>query len=189
MRSPFANTIRVVLDAAERGGFRAALIGGFALDLHGLRRTTGDVDFLVEERGAEPLLAELDAAGLRVLHRSVEVANLESSRPDIAPVDLIFARRGPTLAMLERARVRRLAIDGLAVPVIDVEGIIGLKLQAMGNDPRRRRRDEQDIVDLLASWLPELDLELLRSYFLLLEADDAFERLVAEAREQRTRRD
>lgn len=189
MSSPFANTIRIVLEVAGREGFRAALIGGFALDLHGLRRTTGDVDFLVEERGAEPLLAALEASGLRVLHRSAEVANLESSRPEIAPVDLLFARREPTLAMLDRARARRLAGDGLAVPVIDVEGIIGLKLQAMGNDPRRRRRDEQDIVDLLAAWLPELDLGLLRSYFLLLEAEDAFERLVAEAREQRTRRD
>lgn len=189
MANPFARAIQVVLEAAGRGGHRAALIGGFALDLHQVRRTTGDVDFLVEASGAESILAELQREGLRLLHRSAEVANLESSRPEIASVDLIFARREPTLAMLDRAQTRRLAVDGLAVPVIDVEGIIGLKAQAMHNDPRRRRRDEQDIVDLLVLWLPELDLELLRGYFALLEAEDELERLVAEARGQQARRD
>ena len=124
----------------------------------------------------------------RLLHRSAEVANLESSRPEIASVDLILARREPTLAMLDRARTHRLADDDLVVPVIDVEGIIGLKAQAMYNDPRRRRRDEQDIVDLLVLWLPDLDLAVLRGYFSILEADDDFERLLTEARERRAQR-
>jgi hypothetical protein len=186
--NPFARAIRIVLEAADRGGYRAALIGGFALDLHRVRRTTGDVDFLVEEGGAEPLLAELQREGMRLLHRSAEVANLESSRPEIASVDLLFARREPTLAMLDRAQTRRLAVDALAVPVVDVEGIIGLKAPAVCNDPRRRRRDEQDIVDLLTLWLPELDLALLRGYFSLLEADHDLERLLTEAHDQRAQR-
>ena len=47
MRNPFVESIRLVVRVAETGGFRVALIGGFALAFYGVQRATGDVDFLV----------------------------------------------------------------------------------------------------------------------------------------------
>ena len=181
----FLTAIRLVLDSARRGGYRVALIGGFALPFHGVRRATGDVDFLVEAVGADVLDADLLAGGLRQLHRTENAANYESTRSDLSPVDVVFARRPATLAMLARARDVATATGDLSVPVVDVEGIIGLKVQAIANNPQRRRRDEDDIVALLERHLPDLDLALLREYFALFEMLDEFAALLDEARARR----
>ena len=59
----FIETIGLVVETAERGGFRIALIGGFALSFLGVTRATGDVDFLVDATGADTLHDALVAAG------------------------------------------------------------------------------------------------------------------------------
>jgi hypothetical protein len=72
-----------------------------------------------------------------------------------------------------------------AVPIVDVEGLIGLKLQAIVNDPTRRRQDEADIVALLTMHLPSLDHALLAEYFAPFDRQDALGRFLAEARQHR----
>jgi len=52
-----------------------------------------------------------------------------------------------------------------SVPVVDVEALIGLKLQAIANEPSRRGLDEADIRALLAARGPEPDLDRLRDYY------------------------
>jgi len=178
----FLDAIQLVRDVADAGGFRVALIGGFALPFHGVRRATGDVDFLVEVRGADVLHDALLRGGYVALHRSDDVANYRATSALSSGVDVLYARRAPTIAMLERATVA----DGAAgVPVVDVEGLIGLKLQAIVNDPRRRRQDEADIVQLMTQHLPSLNVALLGEYFALFDQQDALERFLVEARERR----
>jgi hypothetical protein len=180
--NPFLAAVDVVRDAAARHGFRVALIGGFALPFHGIRRATGDVDFLVDEAGREPLHDALVAAGYETLHRSADAANYRATDPVHVGVDVLYARRPATRAMLARARV----VGGPSgVAIVDVEGLIGLKLQALVNDPRRRRQDEADIVALLRLHLDALDLPLLEEYFALFERGDDLARFLAEARQAR----
>ena len=149
----------------------------------GSRRATGDVDFLVEAHGADALHEALTRAGYEALHRSTDVANYRATAAILTGVDLLFARRPPTLAMLDRASVP----EGQAgVPVVDAEGLIGLKLQAIVNDPRRRRQDEADIVTLLTLRLPSLNLALLEEYFELFDRREDLARFLAEARRHRS---
>ena len=75
MASAFFDAIRLVRSAAEKHGSRIALIGGFALPFHGVRRATGDVDFLIDASGADALHAALLGSGYESLHRSADVAN------------------------------------------------------------------------------------------------------------------
>ena len=180
MASAFLDAIRLVRATAEQHGFRVALIGGFALPFHGVRRATGDVDFLIDASGAAALHAALVGAGYEVLHRSGDVANYRAARSTAAGVDVLFAHRAPTIAMLDRAKTP----DGaIGVPVVDAEGLIGLKLQALVNDPRRRRQDEADIVQLLRSNLATLNIPLLEEYFALFDEQDALARFLDEARQ------
>lgn len=182
MPTAFLDAIHLVRDVAATHGFRVALIGGFALPFHGVRRATGDVDFLVEGRGADVLHDALVRAGYVVLHRSADVANYRATSTTISGVDVLYARRAPAMAMLERAAVP----DGPAgVAVVDVEGLIGLKLQAIVNDPRRRRQDEADIVQLMTQHLASLNLPLLAEYFALFDEQDALARFLEEARQRR----
>lgn len=181
MASPFLAAIDLVHGEAERHGFAVALIGGFALPFHGVRRATGDVDFLVEATGADRLHAALLGAGYASVHRSADAANYAAGGSAMVGVDLLYARRPPTLAMLRRAA----APAGAGVRVVDVEGLIGLKLQALVNDPARRRQDEADIVSLLTLHLPALDRALLDEYFGLLDRADDLARFLEEARQRR----
>ena len=175
IEDPFIATIRLVLSVARRTGRRVALIGGFALPFHGVHRGTGDVDFLVEARAATALHDALLAAGARCLHRSDDAANYGSGTAHLAPVDFLFARRSRARAMLSRARSRLLRGARLRVPVVDAEALIGLKLQALANDPRRLQ-DEADIQALFRETPGSLDVALLRDYFRLFEREDDLER-------------
>jgi len=74
----FIETIGLVVETAARGGFRIALIGGFALSFPGVPRATGDVDFLVDATGADTLHDALVAAGFVAKHRTENVANYTS---------------------------------------------------------------------------------------------------------------
>jgi predicted nucleotidyltransferase len=176
--SAFLDAIHLVQGAAVRHGFRVALIGGFALPFHGVRRATGDVDFLVEARGGDALHDALTAAGYATLHRSADAANYRGEAAGVVGVDVLYARRPPTIAMLDRAA---LPAGGGDVRVVDVEGLIGLKLQALVNDPARRRQDEADIVALLTIHLPSLDRALLEGYFALFDRRDDLTRFLDEA--------
>ncbi len=178
----FLASIRLVLDACARDGVRVALIGGFALPFHGIQRATGDVDFLVEARAADTLDRTLLDAGLRRLHRSDETANYAADVSTLTGIDLLFARRPPTIAMLERAATYPVATGAVSVPVVDIEGLIGLKLQALVNDPRRRLRDQDDIEALVHRHVAHLDEALLREYFALFDMTDVLDSLLADAR-------
>lgn len=175
---PFVATIRLVLGVTRRMRCRVALIGGFALPFHGVQRATGDVDFLVDARAAASLRDALVAAGARCVHWSEDAANYVPGRSGLAAVDFVFARRPRARAMLARARGRTLRGAKLRVPVVDAEALIGLKLQAIANDPRRLQ-DEADIQALFDAGTASLDLDLLRDYFQLFERAGDLDRLLA----------
>lgn len=180
MTNRFLRAIELVLKTAKRGRFRVALIGGFALPFHGVMRVTGDVDFLVEAAGADLLHDALLAAGQICLNRTDELANYDSTRPDVSPVDILYARRPPSLAMLARARAHRPAGTRRELPVVDAEAIIGLKVQAMSNDPARRDRERDDIRELLTLHGSKLDFTLLREYYRTFELESELEEMLRE---------
>jgi hypothetical protein len=180
---PFVASIRLVLEAAKRGRFRVALIGGFALPFFGVQRATGDVDFLADAAGAAPLHDALIEAGAKCLHRGPDAANYAAVPGIVSPVDFIFAARRRARAMLDRSRIRLLKGARIRVPVVDAEALIGLKLQALANNPRRRQ-DAADIAALFASRTDSLDVELLRDYYKLFDREQELE----EALERRPRR-
>jgi hypothetical protein len=181
--NPFVNAIVLVLAVARRERFRIALIGGFALPFHGVRRATGDVDFLVDAAGSDALHDALLAAGSRCLHRSADAANYATGSSRLAPVDFIFARRARARAMLGRRTWRLLRAARLRVPVVDAEALIGLKLQALANRPDRTQ-DEADIQALLDARSTSLNVEMLRDYYRLFEREHDLDRLLSPAKKR-----
>ena len=177
--NPFVRSIVLVLAVARRKRFRAALIGGFALPFHGVRRPTGDVDFLVDASGSAVLHDALLAAGARCLHQSADAANYAPGRSRLCPLDFIFARRARARDMLGRARPRWLRGARLRVPVVDAEALIGLKLQALVNAPARRAREEADIEALFTAQRGSLNAEILRDYYRLFDRERDLDRLLS----------
>jgi hypothetical protein len=157
-------------------GIAHALIGGLALAAHGAARATTDLDLLVDGERAADWDAIMARMGYRALHRSAELGNYVSDPPERGRIDVLFARRSYTRKMLERAAPR--AIAGLPdLPIADAADLIGLKVQAYVNDPRRRRADLVDIERLLRA-NPDLALERVREYFRLFEREADLEELL-----------
>ncbi|MBF0388037.1 MAG: hypothetical protein HQL20_09335 [Candidatus Omnitrophica bacterium] len=160
----------------SQAGVRYALIGGFALHAAGYTRATGDIDMLVNFADSEKVKGILCSMGYKILHEDENVLNSVAPWQLIGGIDIIWARRQYSLDMLER---RVLTSEG--VFVLGPEGIIGLKVQAIANDPGRRLGDSADIEWLLRAHFTVMDMALVREYFALFsmesELDDLLKRV------------
>ncbi len=155
-------------------GARFALIGGLALAPHRVVRATQDVDLLVDGNQADTIHETLLLLGYRCLHRSPDAGNY--LRGD-ERVDLLYATRPIARRLLAAARVHETPFGPLAV--VGVEGLIGFKLQAIVNDPRRSQ-DLEDIRSLLRSNRGTVDLGEVREYFRLFQKEPLLEELLHE---------
>ncbi len=134
---------------------RHALIGGLALGARGVQRFTNDVDWLVH--GDDRLAAKQTflARGFNVHAEHAEVCHF------VGPgnVDLLFANRPLSQKMIEDAE----PVPGFTCKCLGTEAIIGLKIQAYVNAPKRALRDKADIQALIES-NRKLDWKQIRSY-------------------------
>jgi hypothetical protein len=169
------DTMRDSIDTLVRRfsqrGIDFAFIGGVALALHGLPRATKDVDFIVDRGSADEVDALLLTIGFERLQRSDTFGNYL-----LGPlrVDLLFTKGAHTQGMLQRARV--VNTSGGSGKLVCAEDLIGLKLQALANNPKRPF-DQGDITALLTRFVETMDIALLRDYFKLFDKEaelDAF---------------
>lgn len=137
--------------------------------LRGVQRATMDLDFILMLEDLEKADGILSEAGYRRLFRSENVSHYMGSDDTWGRIDILHAFRGPSLGMLRRAE--RLAVEGnVTLPVIRIEDLIGLKIQALTNDPTRAVSDWHDIGLLLTTVRDSgqpLDWELLEDYLRL----------------------
>ena len=113
-------------------GAEFALIGGLALASHKVIRATQDVDLLVDADQAAAVETALIGLGYRCLHRSPDAGNYERGDERL---DVLYAHRPIARRLLSTALPLKTALGELRV--VRAEGLIGLKLQALTNDPRR----------------------------------------------------
>lgn len=151
-----------------------ALIGGLALAAHKVVRATRDVDFLADSDDGDRLHALLLNLGYECIHRSADAANY---RRGTEGLDLLYAHRPDARRLLAEAEVRDTDMGRLRV--VSAEGLIGFKLQANINNPRRLR-DMDDIRSLLRSNAGSLDMQQVRRYFALFDRETLLDDLLAD---------
>lgn len=161
--------------ALDAEGIEHALIGGLALAAHGAGRATVDLDFLAAGDRADDIDRIVREHGFERLQRTAHLANYASDDPARGRVDFLFARRAIGRAMLARAAL--LDVLGATLRVADASDLIGLKVQASSNDPRRTRQDMADVEKLLR--VAEVDLERVREYFRIFEREKELGALLA----------
>lgn len=132
-----------------------ALIGAFGMSVHGYQRATNDIDFLVDGDFRPQVETEFFSSGFTVFNETSEVLQLQG--PGV--VDIIFAKRPLSKQMLTRKNLPTI----LGVPVLQVEDIIGLKIQAAALNPARKFRDLGDI-QALCQVNPNVDWDLIAKY-------------------------
>jgi hypothetical protein len=157
-----------------------AMMGGFALGLWGVQRATVDLGFLVRKADMPRVHAIMTQLDYRRVHHSENVSQYVSDLRVFGEVDFLHAFRQAAKEMLVRAATRPVFGGALEVRVLMPEDLIGLKVQALVNDPSRML-DRSDIVALMARHGGDMDWQRVEGYFALFERLELFAELQAEA--------
>ncbi|MGQ9921206.1 MAG: nucleotidyltransferase family protein [Desulfobacca sp.] len=173
----FQLVLKRLLAAFALQKIRYALIGGVALGLWGVPRATVDLDFLIEMDDLPQVHAILSDLGYSCHYQSQNVSQYTSDLQLWGQIDILHACRQASRGMLERAVVMRIIQETVAIRVVRVEDLIGLKVQALVNDPSRSAMDQADIEALLEAHSRQLDWSLLQGYFDLFQQQTLYEAL------------
>ncbi len=149
----------------SRWQIRYGAIGGFALGVLGTPRQTMDLDFLVHRDDLQKLDGVLSHLGYALAFRSENVSQYSHSEPAWGSLDFIHAFRKISLGMLDRAKDLPVLGGKHNLKTARPEDVIGLKVQALSNDPERRAQDQGDIEGLMARFRSQLDWNRIVEYY------------------------
>jgi hypothetical protein len=161
----FELVLKTLISEFSRLKIRCAAIGGFALGVLGSPRQTLDLDFLVHRDDLVKLDGVLTGLGYTRVFQSENVSQYR--HPDAAwgSVDFIHAFRKISLAMLDRAKDYPALGGQQSLRTAQPEDVIGLKVQAMSNDPERRAQEQNDIERLMARHGRHLDWNRIQEFY------------------------
>lgn len=176
----FALIFRFLIESLTREKIDFALMGGFALQAVGITRTTRDIDLLILSEDSAKIKTLMVKHGYELIHESEDVLNFTSNNFELGRVDFLLAHRKYSLAMLKRAIEMPVLAGAFKVKVLKVEDQIGLKVQAISNDPSRLYQDMADISELIRNDYPALNMNLIREYFALFEKEKELDIIIKE---------
>jgi predicted nucleotidyltransferase len=150
------------------------LSGGLALSTMNISRFTQDIDFLVSEESRLDIHNIMTDLGYELQDfSSDEILSYLSPLKVFGQVDFLLARRKYTKAMIQRAVKMKVFGGEYDVKTLLTEDLIGLKIQAISNDPENRFMiDAPDIQRLLALHQDKMDMELVKEYFKIFGKED-----------------
>lgn len=165
----FEQVLKALLQDLQQRKIRYAALGGFALGILKVPRTTMDVDFLVHREDLDSLHAILTRLGYQRRAQTENVSHYQ--HPDAAwgGIDVLHAFRQFSLAMLERAQSYPIFQDNLTIKALQPEDVIGYKIQGLVNNPLRAGQDLVDIESLMAYHREKLDWARIQEFFELFE--------------------
>ncbi len=169
----FEKTTIALIDRFESQNIKYALIGGFALSLLGISRTTLDLDFLVLRDDLPKLDSVMKELGYNCAFRSENVSQFTSNSETFGGVDFLHAFREISLGMLARAGREKFSGDK-HIRVLLPEDLIGLKVQALVNDGSRAPKEYPDIEFLMGRFGNKMKWESIKEYFQLFNLNDKF---------------
>jgi hypothetical protein len=135
----FKVTLAELLKRFSAAGVEVVLSGGLALSTMGIFRFTKDIDFVVLQESTDAVDGIMKNLGYEMQNfSSAEIRSYLSPLKVFGQVDFLIARRKYSRDMVKRAVARPILDGELTVKVLLPEDLIGLKLQALINDPKNR---------------------------------------------------
>ena len=174
MDSRLGRQINELAGVLNDAGISFALIGGLALASHNVIRATQDIDLLVEAGDTDRINGLLLNLGYQCIHQSDDASNYLR---DDERVDLLYATR-PVARQLLLSAVGHETSFGI-LRVVSMEGLIGFKLQAIVNNPKRTQ-DIEDIRALLRNNKNGINMTEVRKYFQLYDRENLLDELLHE---------
>jgi hypothetical protein len=173
----FERVLKALLVEFRRHKIRYAAIGGFALGVLGYSRATMDLDFLVHRDDLEKLHERLTALGYERLMATENVSHYQHRVEAWGGIDFVHAFRKVSLSMLARARNYKVFGGKQTLRAAGPEDVIGLKVQAMVNDPERKPQEVADIEMLMRLYGAKLDWQRIADFYDTFGLKDEADRL------------
>jgi len=166
--------LKMLMERFRAEGIAFVLSGGLALSTMEVARFTKDIDFIVYEEDKEAIERIMTNFGYeRQMFSTDEIVSYWSPLKVFGQVDFLLARRKYTRAMMRNADLKPVFRGDLHVNTVRPEDLIGLKVQAISNDPENRYLiDKPDIQRLLKLHREKMDMELVREYFRVFEKEE-----------------
>lgn len=173
----FKHVLEKLLTAFKEQDIRYALMGGFAMGLWGGSRATVDLDFLAHQGDMPKIHGIVTALGYEIHHKTENVSQYTSPLKVFGGIDFIHAFREASVDMLQRAVEKDIFSGKMKIKILIPEDIIGLKLQAVYNNPTREKIDMPDIELLVSVNNKNLDWELIEKYCKIFNMEDVCRKL------------
>ncbi|MEA3490002.1 MAG: nucleotidyltransferase family protein [Candidatus Omnitrophota bacterium] len=174
----FIAVLKFIIKTFGRENVKFALIGGFALQVAGVTRTTKDIDLLVLSENSAKIKNIMLKHGYEIINENEDVLNFTGKNFELGRIDFLLAHRKYTLAMLDRAKEQPVLSGKFKVKVIRADDLVGLKVQSSSNDPERYHQDMADIRLLIKNNYDKLDMNLVREYFALFDRENELEKIL-----------
>jgi len=176
------HVLKMLMERFRAEGIDFALSGGLALSTMDVVRFTKDIDFIVYEEDKEAVESIMTELGYEKQKFSTdEIVSYWSALKVFGQVDFLLARRKYTRAMMRNADLKPVFGGELQVNTVRPEDLIGLKVQAISNDPENRYLiDKPDIQRLLKLHRDKMDMELIREYFRVFEKEELLDEWLQE---------
>ena len=173
----FEQVVTALLRGLEEAHIRYGVIGGFAVGALGVPRATMDLDLLIHAADLPQLDEAMRRLGYKRRARTENVSHYAHPEARWGAIDCLHAMRKYTLAMLERAQSRPIFGGTRTIKVLQVEDVIGLKVQGMANNPNRQGRERVDIEALMSVYRDRLDWNRIQEYYTIFDMEAEAERL------------
>lgn len=156
-------------EAVSRATVAYVVGGADAMDVHGYRRQTRDVDVFVTEAGRNRLMSALRAAGLETFvidDPSHYAAKLPGDPDPERRIDVLVPAGEPELSAIDHSVVGE--IEGMTFRVVRPTLLAVMKFNAWCD-----RQDPKDANDILAMYRRGVfDVDAVREMIALLDPDD-----------------
>jgi hypothetical protein len=173
----FRSILSVLIEKFKENEIRYALMGGLALGLWGVGRSTVDIDFLVDRGDRSRIDHIMQELGYECKFKSENVSQYVSPLKIYGEVDFLHAFREASLEMLKRAVEKDILEGSLKIKVLKPEDLIGLKFQAIKNNPLREQTDIEDIKALLSILGGNLDWSEIEEYAKIFDMMDVYKKI------------
>ena len=134
--------------AATSAHKRFLLIGGHALNVHGILRATGDIDLMVLAQDAPFWRELLQQLGYEIFHESSAFMQSKPKELTAWPIDLMLVDADTISKAMSDATTTE--VFGPPLPVASVASLMAMKLHALKFvDAVRALKDQSDLFALL----------------------------------------
>lgn len=173
----FEKVLKLLMKDFEKENINYALVGGFAMGALGIMKTTMDLDFLVEYSDLPKIGELMKKYSYKRVYNTENVSQYVSDIKIFGELDFLHAFREISISMLKRSKEISVFEKKLKIRVLIPEDIIGLKLQALVNNPTRDNKEYADIEIIAEYYRDKLDWDLIKEYFNLFQKKNEYAKL------------